>query len=150
MWRLCVCAFVVLALGSGLQAAADSGYRLTKAPGLPRAVAPDGTVDVPHNTGPAPTRASCGSAWNAHLPGTTRRWLVGLAPRHASVAVASSTVSGREWRYCVVYVSLDRERLLMAYLHGRSDWKGIVVSPPIAAVSQFTGSLLRNGSIRAS
>jgi hypothetical protein len=134
------CLVCTVALGAG-----SPGFRLEKAPGLARNVDADGTTHVPHTTGASPTLARCTSAWNGHAPAVTRRWLAAFAPRPASAWVGSS----RGWRYCVVYVSLDERRMLAAYLYGTDVWKGIVVSPPIAAVPQFTGSLLHDGSVRA-
>src|SRR3954471_4075390 len=120
--------------------AAGPGDRLTAAPGLERAVDPDGTAHFPRNAGSAPTDARCLSAWNAHLPVLTRRWLARSAPRPASATVGRFANGGREWRFCAVYVSLDPGRMLVAYLYGASVWKGIVVAPPIADAAQFSSS----------
>jgi hypothetical protein len=133
----------------GTQTITIGGLHLSTAPGLARAVDPDGTFHAPHNPGPAPRVPDCISAWKAFAGQATTRWLRALAPRPANVKINS--IGGGSWLFCAVYISLDKNHLLAAYLYtqaGKSIWKGIIESPPMYDVSQFSGSLRPDGSIR--
>jgi hypothetical protein len=121
------------------------GISLTTVPGLPRLGKPDGSVEQPRNPGPAPTRSQCESAWRAHAPRATLRWMSGYAARPALVSVASA----RGWWFCSVQVAIAKDRLFQASLYrpnGAFVWKGIVLSP--LSRNDLDAVVARDGTIR--